>query len=55
MGINLSNFLGSLENKSKMNEFQDLDHIDGISISSVSANLYFPCAILIFSVSPLTT
>ena len=40
MGINLSNFLGSLENKSKMNEFQDLDHIDGISISSVSANLY---------------
>ena len=23
-----------------MNEFQDLDHIDGISISTVSANLY---------------
>jgi glutamate N-acetyltransferase / amino-acid N-acetyltransferase len=40
MGINLGNFLGSLENKSKMNDFQDLDHIDGISISSVSANLY---------------
>jgi glutamate N-acetyltransferase / amino-acid N-acetyltransferase len=40
MGINLSNFLGSLENKSKMNDFQDLDHIDGISISSICANLY---------------
>ena len=23
-----------------MNEFQDLDHIDGLSISSLSANLY---------------
>ena len=23
-----------------MNEFQDLDHIDGLSISTVSANLY---------------
>ena len=23
-----------------MNEFQDLDHIDGVSISTVSANLY---------------
>ena len=40
MGINLNNFLGSLQNKSKMNDFQDLDHIDGISISSICANLY---------------
>jgi glutamate N-acetyltransferase / amino-acid N-acetyltransferase len=40
MGINISNFLTSQSKKLKMNEFQDLDHIDGISISTVSANLY---------------
>ena len=40
MGINLTNFLSSQSNKLKMNEFQDLDHIDGLSISTVSANLY---------------
>ena len=40
MGINLSNFLYSKKKNSKMIEFQDLDHIDGVSISSVSANLY---------------
>jgi len=40
MPINLKNFENSLNLKSKMSDFQDLDHIDGISISSVCANLY---------------
>jgi glutamate N-acetyltransferase / amino-acid N-acetyltransferase len=40
MGINISNFLTSQSKNLKMNEFQDLDHIDGISISTVCANLY---------------
>ena len=40
MGINLTNFLSSKSKNRRMNEFQDLDHIDGLSISSLSANLY---------------
>ena len=40
MGINLTNFLSSKSNNTKMIDFQDLDHIDGLSISVVSANLY---------------
>ena len=40
MAINLSNFLISKEDKSKMADFQDLDHLDGLSISVTSANLY---------------
>ena len=40
MGINLSNFLSSKSKNKKMMEFQDLDHLDGVSISTVSANLY---------------
>jgi glutamate N-acetyltransferase / amino-acid N-acetyltransferase len=40
MGINLSNFLSSKSKNKKMAEFQDLDHIDGLSISSISADLY---------------
>ena len=40
MGINLTNFLSSKSKNKKMIEFQDLDHIDGVSISTVSANLY---------------
>ncbi len=40
MGINLSNFLYSKTKSSKMIEFQDLDHLDGLSISSISAKLY---------------
>ena len=40
MGINLSNFLSSKSKNKRMNEFQDLDHIDGVSISTVSAGLY---------------
>ena len=40
MGINLTNFLSSKSKSKRMMEFQDLDHIDGVSISTVSANLY---------------
>ena len=40
MGINLTNFLSSKSKNKRMTEFQDLDHIDGISISTVSADLY---------------
>ena len=40
MGINLSNFLLSKSKNKRMLEYQDLDHIDGVSISCVCANLY---------------
>ena len=40
MVINLKNFLLSQDKKSKIGDFQDLDHIDGVAISSISANLY---------------
>ena len=40
MGINLSNFLSSKSKNARMIDYQDLDHIDGLSISVVSANLY---------------
>ena len=40
MAIHLKNFIKAQSSKSKMNDFQDLEHIDGISISTVSANLY---------------
>ena len=40
MGINLTNFLSSKSKKTRMIDFQDLDHIDGMSISVGSANLY---------------
>ena len=40
MGFNLNNFLSSKSKNKRMLEFQDLDHIDGVSISTVSANLY---------------
>ncbi len=40
MGINLTNFLASKSENRKMRQFQDLDHLDGLSISSVSADLY---------------
>ena len=40
MGINITNFLSSKSKNAKMIDFQDLDHIDGLSISVVSANLY---------------
>ena len=40
MGINLTNFLSSKLKNKKMIDFQDLDHIDGVGISSISADLY---------------
>ena len=40
MGLNLPNFLLSKSKNKRMLEYQDLDHIDGVSISSASANLY---------------
>ena len=40
MGINFKNFLSSQENKTKMGDYQNLDHIDGVAISTISANLY---------------
>ena len=40
MGINLTNFLSSKSKKTRMIDFQDLDHLDGMSISVASANLY---------------
>jgi len=40
MVINLNNLFNSISKNSKMGDFQDLEHIDGLSISSTSANLY---------------
>ena len=40
MPLNLKNFINTHAFKSKMNDFQDLEHLDGVSISAVSANLY---------------
>ncbi|MBD1156641.1 bifunctional glutamate N-acetyltransferase/amino-acid acetyltransferase ArgJ [Pelagibacterales bacterium SAG-MED20] len=40
MAINFKNFINSQASKSKINDFQDLDHMDGVSISAVCANLY---------------
>ena len=40
MGFNISNFLNSKSKNHKMIDFQDLDHLDGLSISAVCANLY---------------
>ena len=40
MVINIKNFLISKDRKSKIGHFQDLDHVDGVAISVVSADLY---------------
>ena len=40
MALNLKNFINTQTFNSKMNDFQDLEHLDGISISAVCANLY---------------
>jgi glutamate N-acetyltransferase / amino-acid N-acetyltransferase len=40
MAINLDNFLNSQNMNSKMSDFQDLEHLDGLSISTATANLY---------------
>ena len=40
MAINFDNFFISQSKKSKMGDFQDLEHLDGISVSTTSAKLY---------------
>ena len=40
MSMNLSSFINSTNKNSKIGDFQDLDHIDGLAISTTSANLY---------------
>ena len=40
MAINLKNFLNTKNKLSKMGDFQDLGHIEGVSISAVTADLY---------------
>ena len=40
MVIHIRNFLLSKNKKSKIGDFQDLEHIDGVAISVISANLY---------------
>jgi glutamate N-acetyltransferase/amino-acid N-acetyltransferase len=40
MAINFKDFTNFQLSKSKMSDFQDLDHIDGVSISTICANLY---------------
>jgi len=40
MTIKFKNFINFQSTKSKMSDFQDLDHIDGVSISITCANLY---------------
>jgi len=40
MAIKFKDIINHQPSKSKMNDFQDLDHIDGVSISTTCANLY---------------
>ena len=40
MAINFDNFFNSQSKKSKMGDFQDLEHLDGFSVSTTSAKLY---------------
>jgi glutamate N-acetyltransferase / amino-acid N-acetyltransferase len=40
MAINLKNFINSQNNKSKMVDYQDLEHLDGVAVSTTSADLY---------------
>ena len=40
MTINLKNFLNDKTKMSKMGEFQNLKHIEGLEMSAVSADLY---------------
>ena len=40
MAIYLNNLFNSLSKNSKMRDFQDLDHLDGVSVSTTCANLY---------------
>ena len=40
MAINFDNLFNSISKNSKMSDFQDLEHIDGLSVSTTNANLY---------------
>ena len=40
MTINIKDLLFLQNKNSKIGDFQDLDHIDGVAISATSANLY---------------
>ena len=40
MAIHLSNLFNLKNRKSKTGDFQNLEHLDGVSISTISANLY---------------
>ena len=40
MVINFNNFFNTENKNAKIGDFQDLDHLDGVSISTTSANLY---------------
>ena len=40
MTLKISNFFNFQNKNSKIGDFQDLDHLDGLSISTVNANLY---------------
>ena len=40
MNFKFNNFFDLRNKNSKIGHFQDLDHIDGLSISTTSANLY---------------
>jgi len=40
MDFNISNFFDNRSKRSKIGDFQDLDHLDGVSISTVNAGLY---------------
>ncbi len=40
MDIKFNSFLDYKNKNSKIGDFQDLGHIDGVSISSISAGLY---------------
>ena len=42
MVINLGNFFNTKNKNSKISDFQDLDHLDGVAISVVNAKLYNP-------------
>ena len=42
MVINLGNFFNTKNKNSKISDFQDLDHLDGLAISVVNAKLYNP-------------
>ena len=42
MVLNFGDFFGSKNKNLKMGDFQDLEHIDGVALSAISAKLYNP-------------